>query len=139
MLCKFLQCLEITPLFVYFTFKIFHSLLSYPPGPTPSDFALLKNLQILKLDYNYQLTGVIPKFLGSLSFLTQLWLGGNQFIGKTNTFLLHVQLKFGDFVISFIHHDLTHFVDMYGDISLVMAILKHYRCSYQSYVSLAMI
>ena len=89
MLCNFSQCLKSTLKFVQFTSKTYHSFLSYPLGPIPSDFALLQNLQILGLDNN-QLTSMIPKFLGGFSSLTQLWLGSNQLTGKKNTFILHI-------------------------------------------------
>ena len=91
-------------------------------GPIPSDFASLKNLQLLYLGDN-QLTGTIPKFLGSLSFLTYLWLEKNKFTGKTNTFFLYMQLEFVNLHILFNYHYLTHFRNMCGNICLVKAII----------------
>ena len=70
-------------------------------GQIPSQIASLKNLQRLILDNNI-LKGPIPSWVGGMTSIMQLWLGGNQLTGAEMTLVFIIYCKIAKFKIKYI-------------------------------------
>ena len=62
-------------------------------GRIPNNLWQCSNLQIVSLSYN-QFEGSIPRDIGNLTLINQLFLGSNNLIGTIQAFLFDIYLNF---------------------------------------------